>query len=121
MASQNSCTPLGTPDDVTLARKKNASAITMAAAIAVDSTVSRLTLMPNHLTVSCWPTSIAASARVCSVMLCPRPFGRLAARTVAGHRPCPGAQLLPHRQRRRQHQQHLEQRQTEDHAQPGGP
>ena len=52
MASQNSCTPPGTPVDVTLARKKNASAITITAAIAVASTVSVLTVSPNHFAVS---------------------------------------------------------------------
>ena len=33
MASKNSCTPPGTPVEVTLARRKNASAMTMTAAI----------------------------------------------------------------------------------------
>src|SRR5215467_1365978 len=46
IASQNSWTPPGTPVDVTLARKKNASAITITAAIAVASTVSVLTVSP---------------------------------------------------------------------------
>ena len=44
IASKNNCTPPGTPVDVTLARRKNASAITITAAIAVDSTVSTLTV-----------------------------------------------------------------------------
>src|SRR3954469_14064213 len=48
IASQNNCTPPGTPVDVTLARKKNASASTIAAAIAVASTVSVLTVSPNQ-------------------------------------------------------------------------
>ena len=48
MASQNSWTPLGTPVEVTLARRKNARTRTMTAAIAVASTVSTLTVMPNH-------------------------------------------------------------------------
>jgi len=52
MASKNNCTPLGTPDDVTFARRKNASASTITAAIAVARTVSVLTVRPNHLAVS---------------------------------------------------------------------
>src|SRR5262245_35090970 len=51
IASQNSWTPPGTPVDVTFARKKNASAITITAAIAVASTVSVLTVSPNQLAV----------------------------------------------------------------------
>ena len=58
MASQNSWTPPGTPVDVTLARRKKASASTSAAAIAVDSTVSVLTVNPSHVAVWCSPTSI---------------------------------------------------------------
>ena len=47
---------------------------------------------------------------------------RCRADAVPGTAPLPRrAQLLPHRQRRRQHQQNLEQRQAEHHAQPGGP
>ena len=56
MASQNSCTPFGTPVDVTLARKKNASASTITAAIAVASTVSVLTVRPNQCASVWWPT-----------------------------------------------------------------
>src|ERR1700736_6667594 len=40
IASKNSCTPPGTPLEVTLARKRNANAMTMIAASAVDATVS---------------------------------------------------------------------------------
>ena len=68
MASQNNWTPLGTPLDVTLARKKKARAITIAAAIAVDSTVSTLTDSPNQSRVSWAPTSIVAAARIDSVI-----------------------------------------------------
>ena len=56
IASQNSCTPFGTPVDVTLARKKNASASTITAAIAVASTVSVLTVRPNQCASVWWPT-----------------------------------------------------------------
>src|SRR3984957_177480 len=52
IASKNNCTPPGTPLEVTLARKRNASAMTMIAASAVDATVSTLTVKPNHLAVS---------------------------------------------------------------------
>src|SRR6202158_6543666 len=48
MASKNNCTPPGTSVEVTLARRKNASAMTMTAATAVDKTVSRLTVIPNQ-------------------------------------------------------------------------
>ena len=48
MASKNSWTPPGTPVEVTLARRKNARAMTMTPAMAVDSTVSTLTVRPNH-------------------------------------------------------------------------
>ena len=41
MASQNSCTPPGTPVEVTLARRKNASPMTITAAIAVASRCRR--------------------------------------------------------------------------------
>jgi hypothetical protein len=51
--SQNSCTPLGTPDEVTFQRRKKASAITITPAIAVAVTVSTLTGRPNHDRVSC--------------------------------------------------------------------
>ena len=69
MASQNSCTPLGTPVDVTLARKKNASPITITAAIAVASTVSVLTVSPNQWASVWWPTWIPDSAaRIVSVI-----------------------------------------------------
>ena len=73
--------------DVTLARKKNASAITIAAAIAVASTVSVLTVRPNHLAVSWWPTSMAASARMClghDVVSLPSPFGSLRSAFITG-------------------------------------
>ncbi len=69
MASQNSCTPLGTPVEVTLARRKNARARVITAAIAVASTVSVFTVMPNQVAVVWWPTSIAPSARIRSVMV----------------------------------------------------
>src|ERR1700689_1234211 len=52
IASKNNCTPPGTPLEVTLARKTNASAMTMIAASAVDATVSTLTVKPNQLAVS---------------------------------------------------------------------
>jgi hypothetical protein len=42
IASKNNCTPPGTPEEVTLARSRSASPITMRAAIADDSTVSML-------------------------------------------------------------------------------
>ncbi len=48
IASKNNCTPPGTPVDVTLARRKKARAMTMAPAMAVDRTVSTLTVRPNH-------------------------------------------------------------------------
>src|SRR5690606_3323768 len=106
IASQNSCTPLGTPVEVTFARRMKANTITITAAIAVDSNVSVLTVMPNHSAVSCLPTS---SARMVSVIAgCP-PF----------HGPGGGAaaERLQHRQRRRQHQQQLKQSKSEQHTQ----
>ena len=48
IASKNNCTPPGTPVEVTLARRKNASPMTMTAAIAEDATVSTLTVKPNQ-------------------------------------------------------------------------
>src|SRR5271156_6690832 len=51
IASKNNCTPPGTPLEVTLARRKNASAMTMTAASAEDATVSMLTVRPNQWTV----------------------------------------------------------------------
>ena len=50
--SHNSCTPLGTPVEVTLARSTKANAMTMTAAIPVASTVSTLTVIPSHWAVS---------------------------------------------------------------------
>src|SRR5208283_3463641 len=73
IASQNSCTPEGTPEEVTLARRTKASATTTAAAITVDNTVSTLTVKPNHSAVLCWPTSIVAPARIVSVIASHRP------------------------------------------------
>ena len=52
IASKNNCTPPGTPVEVTLERKKNASAMTMTAARAADATVSTLTVRPSHSPVS---------------------------------------------------------------------
>ena len=69
MASQNNWTPLGTPVEVTLARRMKARAMVMIAAMAVASTVSVLTVIPNHVAVVWWPTSIAPSARIRSVMV----------------------------------------------------
>src|ERR1700745_2977700 len=90
IASKNNCTPPGTPVEVTLDRKKNASAMTMTAARGEDATVSTLTVRPNHCAVSWWPTSMAPSASSISVIAVSRPFNG------AGG---PGAQLLPDRQR----------------------
>src|ERR1700756_1042631 len=117
-ASQNSWTPLGTPLDVILDRRKKASAITITAAMAVDSTVSVLTVNPSHFAVVCSPTSIWAPARIDSV-IAGTPF----CRPFRARRRCrfPGAQLLPHRQCRRCDQEHLEKRQSEHHAQAGRP
>ena len=66
-ASQNNWTPLGTPLEVILARRKKARAITITAAIAVDSIVSVLTVSPSHVAGVCSPTSISA-ARIVSVI-----------------------------------------------------
>src|ERR1700758_727538 len=115
IASQNNWTPLGTSLDVILDRRKKASAITITAAIAVDSTVSVLTVMPSHFAVVCSPTSIWA-ARIVSVIAGAPSFGPFQAR-----RWCRLAQLLPHRQCGRCDQQHLEERQPEHHAQSGRP
>ena len=52
IASKNNWTPPGTPVEVTLARRKNASPMTMTAAIADEVTVSTLTVKPNQLAVS---------------------------------------------------------------------
>src|SRR5580693_821324 len=111
IASKNNCTPPGTPVEVTLARKKNARATTMTAARAADDTVSTLMVKPNQRAVSCWPTSMAPSASSVSVIAVSRPF------TAVGG---PVTQLLPDRQRGRYHQQDLEQRKPEYHAEPGG-
>src|ERR1700753_2032185 len=113
-ASQNSWTPLGTPLDVILARRKEARAITRTAALAGDSTVSVLPVSPSHVAVVCSPTSIWEPARIVSVIAgAPflHPFRGRRWRRLAG------AQLLPHRQRGRHDQQHLEERQSEDHTQ----
>ena len=48
IASKNNCTPPGTPLEVTLARKKNASPMTMTAAMPADVTVSTLMVRPNN-------------------------------------------------------------------------
>ena len=69
MASQKSCTPPGTPVEVIFDFRKNANPMVMTAAIAVASTVSVLTVMPNHVAVVWWPTSMAPSARIRSVMV----------------------------------------------------
>src|SRR5574337_859352 len=120
-ASKNNCTPPGTPDEVTLARRKNASAITITAAIADDRMVSVLTVPTSGQTaVWCSPTSIAASARILSVIE-GRPFHALGVPGVqAGLRPLP-VQLFYHRQHRAQHQDHLKERQPDNHAQTAVP
>src|SRR3984885_11608013 len=92
IASKNNCTPPGTPVEVTLARKKNARAMTMTAARAADDTVSTLMVKPNQRAVSWWPTSMAPSASSVSVIAVSRPF------TAVGG---PVTQLLPDRQRGR--------------------
>src|SRR5579875_886175 len=115
MASKNSCTPPGTPLEVTFARRKNASAITMTAAMALDRTVSVLTVSPNQLAVVCSPTSMFASARSASVIAAFPPLSTAAARSrLDGSL----AHLPPHRQSGAEHQQHLEKRQSKNYAQP---
>src|ERR1700721_1193926 len=51
IASKNNCTPPGTPVEVTLARKKNASAMTMTAEGAADATVASLRAGAQHYAV----------------------------------------------------------------------
>src|SRR6516164_10543920 len=90
----------------------------MIPAIAVESTVSVLTVSPSQVAWGCAPTSILASARVVSIIV-GAPFSRpLRARSQCR---LPGAQLLPDRQCGRCDQDHLEKRQSEDHAQAGRP
>src|SRR3984885_3305979 len=98
IASKNSCTPPGTPLEVTLARKNNASPMTMTAARPAEATVSTLTVRPNHWAVLCWPPSMAPSASIGLVIAVSRPF------TPVGG---PVTQLVQDRQRGRQHQQYL--------------
>src|SRR6202012_3630163 len=129
MASQNSCTPLGTSLEVILARRKNASASTITAAIPVDRMVSVLTVIPSHVAWWCSPTSIADSARIASIIAGLTSF-RLPGcgavqirRFVLGSRRSrrlAAPELLPYRQCGREHQQHLEECQPEHHAEPGG-
>src|ERR1700761_5763088 len=76
IASKNNCTPPGTPVEVTLERRKNASPMTMTAASADDATVSTLTVMPNQRAGSWWPPSSAASAKNASVIGVAAPFQR---------------------------------------------
>src|ERR1700721_3906714 len=51
IASKNNCTPPGTPVEVTLARKKNARAMTMTAEGAADATVASLRAGAQHYAV----------------------------------------------------------------------
>ena len=75
IASQNNCTPLGTPVEVTLARRKKASAMTITAAIAVDDDRVGVDGHPEPGGVVVTPTSISASARIVSV-IAGAPFSR---------------------------------------------
>ena len=94
IASQNSCTPPGTPVEVTLARRKNASPITITAAIAVAQHRVGVDGQPEPRgRRSWWPTSIAASARIVSVIAV---VASLRVRCPCGS---PGPDLLHHRQR----------------------
>src|SRR5262245_50450765 len=120
MASQNSWTPPGTPVEVTLAFRKKASAMTMTPASAEAITVSPLIVKPNQCQIGAWwPTSIAASATMCSVIsgsvlqLSVVGYGCLGVGSrIFGAFICALAQLLQNRQRGAQHQDDLEQRQT---------
>src|SRR3954468_21110439 len=111
MASKNSCTPPGTPVDVTLDFRKNASPMTMMPAIDVLITVSPLIVMPKTCQRGSWtPTWIAASARTVSV---------IAVSSILRFRvddvQSLGAVLLQHGQAGAQHKQRLEDREPEEH------
>ena len=117
MASQNNWTPLGTPVEVIFARRKNASAITITAAIAVDRIVSVLTVIPSHVAWLCSPTSIAAlgqerrlSHRWCFFL----PFLPIPRSSAAAPR---SRSFFQTGSAVDSHQQHLEKRQAEHHAQ----
>src|ERR1700712_2419959 len=115
MASKNSCTPPGTPVEVTFARRKNANAITISAAMAVEMIVSPLKVIPKRCqTGSCSPTWIAApSARRVSVIAVSSIL-RFCIQDVQTI----GPDLLQHRQAGAYHQQCLEYRQSEQHTEP---
>src|SRR3954464_2745193 len=111
MASKNSCTPPGTPVEVTLARRKNASAMTTTAAMLVPMIVSRLKVRPSQCTSSWCPTWIAPSARTDSVI----GVSSILRFRVDDFQSF-GADLLHHGQAGAEHQQCLEDRETEEHC-----
>ncbi len=72
IASQNSCTPPGTPVDVTLARRKNASPSTIAAAMRSRQHRVGVDGQPEPVGLLWWPTSIAGfGGRIVSVIAVP--------------------------------------------------
>jgi hypothetical protein len=128
MASQNSCTPLGTPVEVTLARRKNANARVMIAAIAVASTVSVFTVMPKPVgggVVADLDRALGEDSFTHRA----QSFGASSAVADAGGAGLraylftvfASAHFLPHRQRRTQNEQNLEQSQAEQHTKAGRP
>src|SRR6478735_3480071 len=122
-ASQNNCTPPGTPVEVTLARRKNASAMTITAAIKVEITVSplmvsqRLSEPKRCQTGWCSPTWIGESSAARMLWVSPiigvSSILRFRVHDVQSLRP----DLLQHREAGSHHQQRLEDRQPEHHAQ----